>query len=605
MAQDGDDADSSEEESEGSLLDDKTNAHITLERGKVLVLQLTEDNPQAQFNFPLPSKPFAVHVEVQILTTTEPIPSIRLFASTEIEKPSETTCQLKGALKPGEPIHQLTYQHAQWDDDNQLIAPRASNLFLLVQRSNLDVDVQITVRFAKAKIRMSAEQLKRLQASRAGCVIENKIRELQNNPDAYTEFQAHVRRIRQEKRKKLLETSRDALKLNIENACKTPRDNWEDTKERIYSARSRRILALEKKEELDAKKSESARAWTMRSELKKEKEKKDAEDAVRIERLKEWQSRWLAIFSVASFSVNVATKWRATMEIIKQRSKETAAVSLMESAWLRCYCYRRQRQLYTNLMRFQRCIVTVTRHCRLAELYVAQGTLLRFLRAHSLRSNTMTGTGLTMMVRTYLGRIKKTQRRWRTIKLMRETRAAMLEPYFRVTEAELQVTTQKVKDVKRTSRRGSKSIEATSSRRNSKSIEAPSSRKSSKSKEAASSRKSSKSIEAASSKKSSKSKEPAVLMPEHVVREALYEYAVRREKEFPAVIAKWEQKQQEEKEHHEFTVFSSDQESLMKFKWTRRNTPLDFVLIHSLPEEMERFRTFVQETLESAKTKEE
>jgi len=412
-------------------------------------------------------------------------------------------------------------------------------------------------------------------------VALSRIRELQNNPDAYTEFQAHVRRIRQEKRKKLLETSRDALKLNIENACKTPRDNWEDTKERIYSARSRRILALEKKEELDAKKSESARAWTMRSELKKEKEKKDAEDAVRIERLKEWQSRWLAIFSVASFSVNVATKWRATMEIIKQRSKETAAVSLMESAWLRCYCYRRQRQLYTNLMRFQRCIVTVTRHCRLAELYVAQGTLLRFLRAHSLRSNTMTGTGLTMMVRTYLGRIKKTQRRWRTIKLMRETRAAMLEPYFRVTEAELQVTTQKVKDVKRTSRRGSKSIEATSSRRNSKSIEA------------------------ASSKKSSKSKEPAVLMPEHVVREALYEYAVRREKEFPAVIAKWEQKQQEEKEHHEFTVFSSDQESLMKFKWTRRNTPLDFVLIHSLPEEMERFRTFVQETLESAKTKEE
>ena len=33
-------------------------------------------------------------------------------------------------------------------------------------------------------------------------------------PDAYTEFQAHVRRIRQEKRKKLLETSRDALKLD-------------------------------------------------------------------------------------------------------------------------------------------------------------------------------------------------------------------------------------------------------------------------------------------------------------------------------------------------------------------------------------------------------
>eukprot|EP00397_Hematodinium_sp_SG-2012_P021829 GEMP01022578.1.p1 GENE.GEMP01022578.1~~GEMP01022578.1.p1 ORF type:complete len:693 (+),score=145.52 GEMP01022578.1:172-2079(+) len=523
----------------------KASTQKELERGKMLKSACDKTHSHQQFRVALPAKPFAVKVEVHVTPVNRIIPPLQIYASTDNEKPSKANCQLKGAKRSDdEKVLELTYQHCQWDD-NQLVAPASRNLFLLVEKQGtLDADFQITFSFHKAKMRMSAEQLKRLQTSKAGTAVESKIRELQN-PEVYRVFQNRISRFKAMQRRNLLARTRDVVATNIENAGKDPVDLWNVKREKIFTARIRRAQALENKEILEDEHVEKAQCLMMKEEIRKEKQKLEEQEKIRLVQLHDWQRQWVEYLAVAAFTAHLSLEWRAIFRRTVLRREQTSAINLLESAWIRSCCLRRRKMLYRNILRFQRAAVVVARHCKLAEACQAQGIILSFFNFAINQASD--DSSLMAHIKLFNSKVRCMQHRWRTICNIRHTRVDILEPFFRAIETEIKCPGQKAEQIRQSVVRTAKTIQ---------------------------------------------------LLPQATVRDALYKYVVEEQKLFPARSALWHEVHEREVERHEFAVFTNDVDTLAKFKWTRKVTPLDVCKVHQLPEEMSRLNELTKETLD-------
>lgn len=443
----------------------------------------------------------------------------------------------------------------------------------------------------KIQFCVQAMQQKRQNAKQSN-VVEQKIQELQKNAAKRQEFDEDLA---QRKRKKAEERNKNDLQLrNAREAV---------TGTRLSKLDSQRISALNRtrrQEQVNDKRAQHLESlyerrimWVQREQTRREEREEQQRIREEAEAIDSRGKYWLSSLSLVSFAVNIGQKYKAMLEAIAQREKETHAAGKIGAEFLKFWSVHRRKKMYENIMMIRAGLVAIIRQTNLCTFFWAGPIIAEFMATRV--GDQSTSGNVTMQVKIFVLKIRRTQCRWRRIKTVRNARVDILREFFR--EMEHTIIEKRKKAIKRSAEQASATPRTPDER-----LSFPGGRATISGNIQAASRglRGSLRKRATNEGLSEETEQPqdTVLletMPDHVVQDALYAYIVRRQRQHYDDVKKWHEQiasEQFDRDLRSFTI-AEDEDPL---KNNPKPSPLEACLVKQRTAQYNQLFQVVEET---------
>lgn len=567
---------------------------ITISNGETRTDDLKKGGGLNYYKVPLPPRPVQVHFEI---AAKRPASAwINQWASTDEERPSAKNWQLKAR---GDAI---VYQHILPESIGIVpggAAPACDALFVCVECAT-EVSYEVRVTFSAVKLQLSKEQLQqRIQASKTGSVVEQRIQELQKNTAKRQEFDEELIR---KKRKKAEEMGQcqDIKLRNAMTVIKTTRSGMLDD---LRIAAIDRMQRLEQVREKRAENLDSLHKrrimWVQREQTRR----REREEKERIREEEEAEARrvkfWLTSLSMVSFAVNGGQKYKAKLEAIAQRERESHAAGKIGAEFLKFWSMSRRKNMYRNVMLARTGFIAFIRQTHLCVYLWAAPIVADFMSTRV--GDQHTSGSVTMQIKAFMLKIRQIQQRWRRIKTIRNARVTICFDFFREMEDVILHRRKKNKMGATESASLPSGVHDRSERNpfggSSKitgDIQSSTSRRSSV--RTRGSADLTKTLEDADGE----NPEEAVLtgkLPDHVVNDALYAYFVRRQRQYIDELKKWYEQKDAEQEDLDLKGFTMGSDEMKEStKNNPKPSPMAPCLVKTLPRQHDLMFQLVEDT---------
>jgi hypothetical protein len=435
-------------------------------------------------------------------------------------------------------------------------------------------------------------------------VVEQRIQELQKNTGKRQEFEEELIR-RKRKKAEEMGLSQDIKLRNaklavgttklavIENKRVAALDN-NDRREQVSERHARNLESLHKRRIM----------WVQREQTRRqerEEQERIREEAEAIDRRVKF---WLTSLSYVSFAVNGGQRFKAKLEAIAQRERESHAAGKIGSEFLRFWSVRRRRQLYHNVITVRCCILVFIRQTNLCVHLWAAPLVADFLLTRV--GDQRTSGSVTIQIKAFMIKIRRLQNRWRRIKIVRHARVFICTDFFREMEQDL-ISKRRRNKKGGVSAPDGLSQSLTVSRNERLQFPAGGTSKISGDIQAASGvsrRSSAKSHSKRSSLESRDGDEererpedliPVESLPDQVVADALYTYVVRRQHQYYDDLKRWHEKNAAEQFDLDLQGFTMTSDEVKRAA-NPKPSPMDPLLVTSVPKQYDLMYQFMEDT---------
>eukprot|EP00746_Dinoflagellata_sp_MGD_P161412 gnl/MRDRNA2_/MRDRNA2_88535_c0_seq1.p1 gnl/MRDRNA2_/MRDRNA2_88535_c0~~gnl/MRDRNA2_/MRDRNA2_88535_c0_seq1.p1 ORF type:complete len:749 (-),score=126.08 gnl/MRDRNA2_/MRDRNA2_88535_c0_seq1:14-2260(-) len=535
------------------------------------------------YKVPLPPRPVQVRFEIWKRPAGV---VINAWASTDEERPSARNWQLKARDDV------IVYQHILPDSISVVpggSAPSVDTLYVCVEGTT-EINYEVRVQFSAVKVQLSKEQLQqRIKESKTSSVVEQRIQELQKNAAKKQEFEEELIRRKREKAEEMGKFQ-DIKLRNAKLAV---------TATRLSMAEQRRIAAINYNERLEQVSEKHAQnlenlhkrriMWVQREQTRRQERAEQERIREEAEAIASRVKDWLTTLSWVSFAVNVGQRYKAKLEAIAQRERESHAAGKIGSEFLKFWSVRRRTTLYKNVLTVRAGIIAFIRQTNLCVHLWAAPIVADFMSTRI--GDSRTSGSVTIQIKAFMVKIRRMQERWRKIRTVRLARVAICIDFFRDMEHEFLI--KRRKEVQGRKAKGSAPVSEAGGQSGRLQFPGGNSKITGDLQAAASvprlgrsSTKKRGSLDSDDSDIGREKPEDLVLMealPEQVVTDALYQYFARRQGQYYDDLKAWHQRRADEQFDLDLQAFTASDN--VNNSTDPKPSPMDPCYVKTMPKE--------------------